>query len=161
MTISLEEARSIVREYQRDVGATWFDEKVFEKPDYWFFAVGYIGSSGVIVERSDGRLYPMGSGLSREEIFWGHENGFSPETVNLTVLEVQNLEETSQILTGVLGPCPPPKAAAREFREALVSQLSCTPLTFEGVRLWLRIPWFKEAQEQDWFTFSLEEHIEK
>lgn len=75
---SLDEARAAVTLYAEATGSMWFSESIVERDTYWFFPVGFIGSRGVIVDKADLALFPMGSALSIDDCFWGHEHGFSP-----------------------------------------------------------------------------------
>ncbi|TQV84356.1 hypothetical protein [Aliikangiella coralliicola] len=159
MAITLEEAKSIVEDYKKSHFVTEFDSNVVEQEKFWYFRVGFVGSSGVIVNKFDGRLFVMGSGLSNEEMFWGHENGFSPDKVDIEIFEVNNPLKVSGMVGALLvqlGKAPShPNRAAREIARELIKEL---PQKFHGVSLWLQIPWFIEAVEQNWLTYKINEH---
>lgn len=159
MDITLEQAISIVEDYKRSHSVTEFDSNIIEQESFWYFQVGFVGSSGVIVNKSDGRLFVMGSALSNEEMFWGHENGFSPEKVDIEIFEVNNPLKVSGMVGGLLVQLKKapsyPNRAAREVARDLIKEL---PQKFSGVSLWLQIPWFKEAVEQNWLTYRVNEH---
>jgi len=138
------------------------NSEIITKETFWYFRVGFVGSSGVIVDRSDGRLFVMGSALSNEDMFWGHTNGFSPEKVDIEIFEVNNPLKVSGMVGSLLvqlGKAPThPNRAAREIARELIQEL---PQKFCGVSLWLKIPWFKEAIERKWLNYRINEHPEK
>jgi len=162
MNITLEEAKLIVEDYKNSHSVSEFDSKIITKETFWFFRVGFIGSSGVIVNKSDGRLFVMGSALSNEEMFWGHKKGFSPEKVDIEIFEVNNPLKVSGMVGSLLvqlGEAPAhPNRVAREIAHKRIQEL---PQKFNGVSLWLKIPWFKEAIEQKWLSYRIDEHQEK
>ena len=101
----------------------------------------------------------MGSALTNEEMFWGHEKGFSPEKVDIEIFEINNPLKVSGMVGGLLvqlGKAPThPNRAAREIARELIKEL---PQKFQGVSLWLQIPWFKQAISENWLTFKISEH---
>jgi hypothetical protein len=61
---SLDEARNAVDRYASASRSTWFSHEIVERETCWFFQVGYVGSCGVIVNKADLSLFPMGSALA-------------------------------------------------------------------------------------------------
>jgi len=159
MSINLDQAIVIAEKYKAKSNSTTFDDEIVEKESYWFFPIGFMGSSGVIIDKSDGRLHVMGSSLSRAEMFWGHENGFSPEKLDIEIYEINDSKVTSNLVAGLLVQLSKmpnqPRRASREAAKKLTEKL---PLSLKGVSLWLKIPLFKEAKEENWFNYTISEH---
>lgn len=149
--VTLEQAHRAVRTYADERGAVWFDDGVIERDGYWFFQVGHIGSCGVIVDKVDGRLSVMGSALSLEDCFWGHEHGFSPEFVLVRVNKVHDWRHTIEFLLRFA----PPQRNPNPGRTWLADQLQSLPFEFGPSRLWLSIPEFRVATREDWFEYDI------
>jgi hypothetical protein len=149
---TLEAARRVVDEYAEG-RAVWFSQEIIDRGTYWFFRVGFIGSRGVIVDKADLSVFPMGSALSLEDCFWGHEHGFSPEFVVLRILKVQDLDATVEFLlplaAGPDGRNPNPR------RAWLRTALADLPLDFPPRRLWLNIPDFRRLEHSRPFEYEL------
>lgn len=143
MSISFGGAVVLANEYRKQTQANWLSSDIIEKPSFWFFPIGYIGSAGLIIDKADGRLWPMGSALGSEDMFWGHEHGFSAEFVDLVIEDVYDSENTMQMLKKLA------------HMPDLAASLGRLPLRIKGLKLWLKIPLFKTATEQHWFGFSL------
>ncbi|MGK3969289.1 hypothetical protein WMF01_52945 [Sorangium sp. So ce1667] len=153
--VALEQARRIVQTYAEQHGAVWFDDTVVDRGGYWFFRVGYIGSCGVIVDKADGRLSIMGSALSPDDCFWGHEHGFSPDLALLRVTKVHDHRRTIEILLHVVTNGPPRRGSPNPKRAWLAEQLQSLPCDFGPGRLWLSIPIFRDATQQRWFEYEV------
>jgi hypothetical protein len=149
--VTLEQAHRAVQTYADQCGAGWSADAVVDRDGYWFFPVGYIGSLGVIVDKADGRLSVMGSALSLDDCFWGHEHGFSPECVILRVNRVQDWQRTIEFLLNFA-----PRQRNPNLRRAwLRDRLESLPVEFEPTGLWLRIPSFREAAREGWFEYEI------
>src|SRR5690348_15809054 len=96
--ITFEDAVRRVRESAEQNAAVPFSDDVVDRGAYWFFPVGYIGSCGVIVDKADGRLSVMGSALSLDDCFWGHEHGFSSESAVLRITRIHDMKRTVEFL---------------------------------------------------------------
>lgn len=148
--IELKEALRTVREYAREKGAAWFrppPDGLVDRPGYWFFHVGYIGSAGVIVDKDSGRLHVMGSGLSLDDMFWGHENGFSGERQILRVTKVNDTMETVEFLFYAVSGGPGSTRDPHPRRAWLEQLLRELPVEFRSQSLWLSIPAFRHVRE--------------
>lgn len=66
-------------------------EQVRETARWWFFGVRQIGSFGVIVDKSDGRLTILGSAGALDDWLWGYDAGALEPGVQLVVTAVHDL----------------------------------------------------------------------
>lgn len=157
--LRLEDAVRLARLYAKEHGARWFrdpPERIVERPDYWFLRVGYIGSSGVIIDKASGRLWVMGSALAEDDFLWGHENGFSGNRSTLRVTAVRDLTETVEFLFYVLRSGPGSTRDPHPRRSWLQEQLRGLPRDFPQQPLWLRIPAFRAVRDEShWFDFEV------
>jgi len=147
------QARDLVDAYAATAGAAWFrDRNVVERPGYWFFPVGFIGSIGVVVDKATAKLTPFGSGLSLDDWMWGYENGFLVVPVTLRVLSVNDVEATLQVLQD---------AVSGEFRwryelrNWLKERLHSLPADFPGQDLNMAFPAFRAALANASFTYEI------
>ena len=145
MPYSVVDAERLVRAYANKHGATWReDEPVLEQPTFWYFPVGYIGSCGVIVERSDLSLYPMGS---------GHLRGFSPDQVALRITEVFDLPAAAEFLLPFAGA---PRGRNPNPRRAWTrTKLAQLPYVCPPQSLWLAIPAFRRLANSPSFQYEV------
>lgn len=141
---SLDEAREAVDHYARVTPSTWFSRAVVERETYWFFQVGFIGSCGVIVNKADLALFPLGSGLPTDDWFWGHEHGFSPKLVVLRVRAVRDLDPTIEFLLHLA--CAPPNRNPNPRRAWLRTALERLPYDCPPQNLWLAIRAFRSLE---------------
>lgn len=158
--VTLEQAHRAVESYAEQRGAVWFDRTVIDRGAYWFFRVGYIGSCGVIVDKADGRLSVMGSALSLDDCFWGHEHGFS---LNLLVLRIKNVcdpHHTIEFLLHLVTSGPPRQRNPNAKRAWLADRLQSLPCELGPEHLWLSIPAFRAASRQSWFEYEVIEPCE-
>ena len=155
---TIEEAVAKARRYAEERGAIWSEEPpavIVVRGDYWFLRVGFIGSSGVIIDKESGRLFIMGSALSEDDMFWGHENGFSGERTALRITSVRDLNRTVEFLFYAVKDGPGSTRDPHPRRAWLKEQLATLPRTFRNQPLWLGIPAFRAVREKDqWFTFE-------
>lgn len=159
--MNIKEANLIAEDYKEKNSCADFGTGIIERDDYWYFPIGYIGSSGIIINKSDERIFIMGSAHSIEEMFWGHENGFSPKKIDLEIIEVSNSIKVSGLLAGVLRQLgKAPSSPMRRGREMASEMLGSLPLKFEGINLWLSIPWFMEAEKEQWLKYKVYESNE-
>jgi len=151
--LTLDQARSLADSYAAKAGAIWFpDVAPIERPEYWFLPVGYIGSSGVIVCKSSGRLTPLGSAFAIDDWLWGYERGLVTDGVTLRILSVRDTEATLGVLQGVISNT---FRWRYELRNWLKQALSAVPTEFRDQRLALAIPQFREAELKNWFSFEI------
>ncbi|WP_437903101.1 hypothetical protein WME95_31695 [Sorangium sp. So ce327] len=159
--VTLEQAHQVVQIYAEQFGAVWSERTVIDRGGYWFFGVGYVGSCGVIVDKADGRLSIMGSALSLDDCFWGHEHGFSPDLVRLRINKVNEQGRTIELLLHLVTGGPPRQRNPSLKRAWLADRLRALPCEFGPDRLWLSIPAFREALQQRWFEFDVLEPREE
>jgi len=156
--MNIKEANAIAANYKEKNSCADFGTGTIEREDYWFYPIGYMGSSGIIINKSDKRIFIMGSALSEEEMFWGHEHGFSPKKLDFEIIEVSNSLKVSGLLAGVLRQLGrAPHSPMRAGREMASEMLKSLPLKFEGISLWLSIPWFMEAEKEAWLEYKIYE----
>ena len=154
--ITFEEAQAAVAHYAKASGAVWFDHDEFktrERPEYWYFPYCFIGSSGLIVCKSSGRVTPLGSALRLEDWLWGYERHFLADDVTLRLLAVHDLGRTLSVLNASVSA---PFRRRYEIHNWLRSQLQTLPVEFRNQSLALAIPRFREAERSGWFDFQLE-----
>jgi hypothetical protein len=150
---SIDDAREVVTEYAKARRATWFSDEIVERDAYWFFPVGFIGSVGVIVDKADLALSPMGSALPIDDCFWGHEHGFSPRAVVLRVLAVHDLDWTIEFLLHFAG--APANRNPNPRRAWIRSALARLPYDCPPQNLWLAIPAFRSFEPPEPFDYQL------
>src|SRR5262245_989492 len=132
--IRVEDAVLKTRQYAQANGAIWFEEPpagVIDRGDYWFFRVGFIGSAGVIIDKSSGHLFVMGSALSEDDMFWGHENGFSGGPTTLRITSVSDLNNTVEFLFYAVHGGPGSTRDPHPRRAWLKEQLRTLPHEFQ------------------------------
>ena len=150
---SLDDAREVVARYAKARRTTSFSDEIVEREAYWFFHVGFIGSVGVIVDKADLSLFPMGSALPLDDCFWGHEHGFSPNAVVLRVVAVHDLDRTIEFLLHFAG--APADRNPNPRRAWVRSALARLPYDCPPQNLWLAIPAFRSHGLSPHFVYQL------
>jgi hypothetical protein len=150
---SLDEARVAVDRYAAASRSTWLSHEIVERDTYWFFQVGYVGACGVIVNKADLSLFPMGSALPLDDCFWGHEHGFSPDAVVLRVVAVHDLDATVEFLFDFAG--APPDRNPTPRRAWIRGALAHLPYECPPRCLWLAIPAFRSLEPLAPFEYQL------
>ncbi len=150
---SLDDAREVVARYAKARRATWFSDEIVEREAYWFFHVGFIGSVGVIVDKADLSLFPVGSALPLDDCFWGHEHGFSRNAVVLRVVAVHDLDRTIEFLLHFAG--APADRNPNPRRAWVRSALARLPYDCPPQNLWLAIPAFRSHELSPHFEYQL------
>jgi hypothetical protein len=149
---TIDAARVVVEEYARG-HAIWFSQEVVDRGTYWFFPVGFTGSSGVIVDKSNLGLFPMGSALPSDDCFWGHEHGFSPDYLVLRTLRVHDMEATVEFLLPLAG--GPEVGNPNPRRAWLRATLANLPFDCPPRHLWSSIPAFRLLERSQSFEYEL------
>jgi hypothetical protein len=150
---SVDDAREVVTEYAKARRATWFSDEIVERDAFWFFHVGFIGSVGVIVDKADLSLFPMGSALPLDDCFWGHERGFSPASVVLRVVAVRDMDPTVEFLLDLAG--APPGRNPNPRRKWIRTVLKRLPYDCPPQNLSLAIPAFRATVPPAPFEYQL------
>jgi hypothetical protein len=157
--LQLDEAVAKAQEYANANGATWLErapEGIVDRGDYWFFPVGFVGSAGIIIDKATGLLSVMGSALSRDDMFWGHENGFSGEPSTIRITSVRDMMRAVEFLLDVVSGGPGSTRDPHPRRAWLEEKLRHLPHEFRHQSLWLRIPAFRALRlEGRWFEFEV------
>jgi hypothetical protein len=155
--IGLPAAQSLVEQYAARAGAIRFDGPILDRDTYWFFPVGYIGSSGVIVEKATGRLHVIGSRQPIEEAFWAHEHGFSRDRLVLRILRIHDRRTTIELLFNALDDGPPRQRNPNPRRAWFETVLEALPHEFAPQSLLHAAPALRQAAEQGGFEYQIVE----
>jgi hypothetical protein len=155
--IGLPAAQSLVEQYAARAGAIRFDGPILDRDTTWFFPVGYIGSSGVIVEKATGRLHVIGSGQPLEEAFWAHEHGFSRDRLVLRILRIHDRRTTIELLFNALDDGPPRRRNPNPRRAWFETVLEALPHELAPQSLVRAAPALRQAAEQGWFEYQIVE----
>jgi hypothetical protein len=89
----------------------------------------------------------MGSALSPDDMFWGHENGFSGDTSTLRTTRVNDLAKTIEFLFYAVDGGPGSTRDPFPRRAWLKDQLGSLPREFRKQALWLRIRSFRSIRD--------------
>jgi len=132
---------------------------VIENDRWWYIPFRWIGCAGFIVSKKDLYVNWLGSALTLEQCFWGHDHGvvcdivdfiFAPETDKTVAARVlRRFKHTHPDPSGVIPREPVwydsaeiPKVVAREFP------------VFARHFIWFSIPELMQAYERDGLRFS-------
>jgi hypothetical protein len=131
----------------------------------WFFPASGdgVGSSGVVVNRSSGRVFVLGSAFSVERDLRAYDEGFQFETCDLVVTAISNMNAAVEIL-GKIGPTivEPEFAHGKVWRvprqlgpDEIRARLGRLPCIFERTRLYFVIEHLQRARAESSFEFVL------
>jgi hypothetical protein len=134
-------------------------DKVIETDRWWYIPFCWIGSAGFIVNRDDLYVNWLGSALTLEQCFWGHDHGvvcdlidftFSPETDRAAAARLlSRFRHMHPNAEGVL-PNEPVQYWDAEIPDALSRQFP----TFIRHFVWFAIPELMRAYERDGLRFT-------
>jgi hypothetical protein len=134
-------------------------DKVVETERWWYIPFSWIGCAGFIVNKDDLYVNWLGSCLSLEQCFWGHDHGvicdlvdftFSSDTdKSLAVRLLAGFKHTRPNANGVL-PSEPVPYRDSEIPEALSSHFP----TFNRHFVWFSIPELRRAYDEDGLRFT-------
>jgi hypothetical protein len=134
-------------------------DKVIETDRWWYIPFRWIGCSGFIVSKDDLYVNWLGSALSLEQCFWGHDHGvfcdlvdftFSPETDRILAARlIARFKHMHPNARGVL-PSEPVWYRDSEISEALLSQFPA----FRRHFVWSSIPELRHAYEKEGLRFT-------
>jgi hypothetical protein len=152
------------------VAAAWggptqldFDAAV-ETEHGWFFppiADGRFGSSGVIIGKSDGAGFVLGSAYSVDRDIRFYDRGFRSKVYDLVVLEVFDLSAAVAIMRDI-GPTVvrPTYETGTVWRvpmalsdEEVFERLSAPPAVFHDIGLYFRLELLDRAEEKHIFNY--------
>ena len=177
--ISFEEAKKIAL---AKIGpdCALVETATIEKPYGWYFMgqsrayletgdIGQmlIGSSGFIVERSEGRIFEFGSAYPPQKWIANFERGFKYYRYDLRVIAVTNIPAAVKLLgklgmqyvvpeedNGVVWVIP------RQFTpEQLRAALGQLPCVFADQMFWHRVDVFDEIDASGCCKYELDEHV--
>ncbi|MBN8432263.1 hypothetical protein JF535_15550 [Microbulbifer salipaludis] len=167
MSLSLEEAEVIARKYCQVEGLTWNNGSRIEKDSYYFFPIGYIGSSGVIIDKRHGKLVVLGSGFKLEDQFWAYERGLIPGNVNLKILAInRELKAVEKYIFRTLCDNKLPRnfrslslsnrrSLKKELKEEAKFKAENLPCELKGVFLSFDMHWFQWVEENSVFDYEV------
>jgi hypothetical protein len=156
--ISYPEAKAIVESFPSATPLRVDDRQVDEYLDCWYFPVGGIGSSGVIVDRSDGHANWLGgTALRFDEWLWGHRHGFKHDTYDIEITKISDVEKTIDVLTRFGFRFPHVDATPVEWftRDRVSAVLKGDAWVIRHQRLGLLIPAFRDLEKSAPFRYSL------
>ena len=136
-------------------------DKVIETARWWYIPYCWIGCAGFIVNKDDLYVNWLGSALSLEQCFWGHDHGvfcdlvdfsFSPDTDR--TLAARLLSRFKHMHRNAKGSMPSESVLYQdsEIPVALSNQFP----TFSRHFVWLGIAEFLHAYEKEGLRFTCE-----
>ncbi len=116
------------------------ESQALEAESWWFIPAVWIGCSGYIVEKESEEVTALGSGLSLDLWFWGHERGALKSPCTLVINRVNSASHSLQLM-----------------RKLDMSEVPVQfPHRVQANTLWLALPVLKEAEETGAFEFHVE-----
>lgn len=153
--VNRDDARDIADAYAARTGSCWFDRRLEKGATYWIAYVGFIGSWGVVIDESDGRLTVASSGPP-EDWLWAYERGLLERDVTLRVLAVHDEKKTIELLRRVAAGGPEPSRSPWPRRVWMEQRLRELPA---DVRLKETCPLMtgplKTVLAEGWFDFEI------
>jgi hypothetical protein len=133
--------------------------KVKETDSWWYIPYTWIGCSGMIVNKSDLYVNWLGSALSVEECFWGHEHGIYSDLVDFTFALNTSRELAIKIISRFQHLKPDSKGRLPKgpvwYRDSEIEQVLQTDFpTFRRHFVWYGIPELKHAWDQEGLRFT-------
>lgn len=154
--VGLDDARAIADEYAKRTGSHWFEADLAERDTYWVARVGFVGSSGIVIDKTDGRVTVLGSAYSLADWLWGYEKGLLEVDGTLRVLAVHEEEQTVELLCAVAAGGPAKSRNPWPRRTWVREHLTELPVDFRWQGdLGLAIPSFQAVEAQGWFDFEV------
>lgn len=134
-------------------------DKVIETARWWYIPYCWIGCAGFIVNKDDLYVNWLGSALSLEQCFWGHDHGvfcdlvdfsFSPDTDR--TLAARLLSRFKHMHRNAKGAIPSESVLYQdsEITAALSSQFPALSRHF----IWFGIPELQHAHEKEGLRFT-------
>jgi hypothetical protein len=134
-------------------------DKVIETDRWWYIPFCWIGCAGFIVSKDGLYVNWLGSALSLEQCFWGHDHGVFCDLVDFTFSADTNKTLAARLLSrfqhmqptknGAL-PGEPVWYQDAEIPAALSSQFP----TFSRHFVWFSIPELRQAYESEGLRFT-------
>jgi hypothetical protein len=161
-TATIREAEDAIRRRFKADGfrgtLEYASDKVIETDRWWYIPFCWIGCAGFIVSKGDFYVNWLGSALSLEDCFWGHEHGvfcdlvdfeFSPDTDRAFAARLlSRFKHMRPSASGVL-PSEPVGYRDSEIAAAFSSQFPIFARHF----VWFSIPELRHAYEHDGLRF--------
>jgi hypothetical protein len=132
----------------------------------WYFPWipdGIIGSNGVIVGKSDGAVFVLGSAFSVERDIHFFDRGFGSKSYDLVILEVFEMSAAIALVEDIR-PCvvEPSYESGVVWRvgrdlssEEIRDRLSVPPALFADIKLYFKLELLDEAERSHVFTYRV------
>jgi hypothetical protein len=137
----------------------------------WYFpyretAEPVVGSHGIIVNKSTGKVLRLGSRFPRERDLTMYDRGYQFDSYDLVVLEVHNMESTLDVLLRLgLSKTEPEykhgtvwRIPSALSRLELASRLSILPCVFGNTSLYFTLEVLEQARSAGHFRFEVVEY---
>jgi hypothetical protein len=133
--------------------------KVIETEKWWYIPYTWIGCAGFIVSKSDLYVNWLGSGVSLEECFWGHERGVVNDLVDFEFSVDTDIELATRLVSRFkhltpnaqsIVPTQPVWYRTEEVQSAVSRQFP----NFRRHYAWFCISDLKKACEEEGLEFS-------
>lgn len=134
-------------------------EEVIETERWWYIPYGWIGCAGLIVNKDDLYVNWLGSCLTLEQCFWGHDRGIFCDLVDFTFASDTDKGVAARLLAsfkhlptnhGGSTTIDPVWYRESEIPAALSSQFP----SFKRHFVWFCIPLLQKAYENDGLRFT-------
>lgn len=125
-----------------------------------------LGSNGLIINKSTGACFVLGSGFTVERDLAAYVEGYQFESYDLSITAIQDLEATLDALVGI-----GPSIVEPEFAHGIVwriprsltrdeirLRLSSLPFTFTDIKLYFRYEVLCQVRREGSFAFDVREH---
>jgi hypothetical protein len=168
VTITKEEATSIAAGHVRHDGMTVEAGSAMELRNGWFFPLRssttspVVGSRGVIVNKSSGAVFALGSAFPVERDLAFYDRGFETTHYDLVILEIHDLDATLDTLIAIGPTIVEPKYGSDTVwriprplsRAELSTRLQSLPCVFGDLHLYFKLEVLVAAEDDMRFTYK-------
>lgn len=167
--ITFDKAKQFAHDELLGSDLTLDENVIIEKSFGWFFGVSEnYGCSGIIVDRDNGHVFPLGSGHTLEEYFDAYVAGFKYDFYDLTILSIQDISKTARLLFRLFMRCVIPEDENRAISqisqaysvEQIQLALKSLPCTFSNQKFNLHFETFQEIDKADCCKYQLIGHYQ-
>jgi hypothetical protein len=132
----------------------------------WYFpwvAEGSSGSNGVIVDKSDGAVFVLGSAFSVERDIHFFDRGFGSDFYDLVILEVFDMSAAVALVEAIRPSVVEPSYEFGEVwrvgrplsSEEIHDRLSVPPALFPDIQLYFKLELLDQAERSHVFTYRV------
>lgn len=161
---TLQDAEAAIRSRFKAEGANielrYDPEKIIETDRWWYFPHCWIGCAGQIVDKRDLSVNWLGSGLSLDDCFWGHDRGLVADPVDFTFTDEIDAEVLTilKLVRRFKHPIPRRSNPDEEFftwytEPELEGEIARQYPTFRRHFVWSAIPDLRKAVEAGTVSF--------